>query len=154
MQPRLETLRRLVTMYSAVEEMRSTELQRTTAAVREAQQAIGVQRNTARSARVDGRGALLDGDGMRWRVAETRQAAAGLRRRGLEQIRLEREERNDAAREQYMASRLKREQIKCVIDDIAARIEIEEGRRTQAASDDRFLARRRWTDTREKARDE
>jgi hypothetical protein len=154
MQPRLETLRRLVTMYSAVEEMHSTELQRMTAAVREAQQAIGVQLNMAQSARMDGRGALRDGDRMAWKFAETRQEAAGWRRRGLEQIRLRREELNDAAREQYVASRLKREQIKRVIDDIAARIEIEEGRRMQAVSDDRFLARRRWTDAREKVRDE
>jgi hypothetical protein len=71
----------------------------------------------------------------------------------LEQIRLEREELNEAAREQYVASRLKREQIKRVFDDIAVRMEIEEGRRLQAASDDRFLARRRWTDARERIRD-
>jgi hypothetical protein len=152
MQPRLETLQRLVTLYAAVEEMHSTELQRMTAAVREAQQAIGVEQKVARSARVDGRGALLAGDRMGWMLAETRQETAGWRRRGLEQIRLEREELNDAAREQYVASRLKKEQIKRVIDDIATRMEIEEGRRLQAASDDRFLARRRWTHTREKGR--
>ena len=63
------------------------------------------------------------------------------------------EELSEAAREQYVASRLKREQIRRVFDDIAARLEIEEGRRLQAASDDRFLARRRWTDAREKTRD-
>ena len=87
---------------------------------------------------------------MSWRMAETQQKTAAWQRRGLEQVRLERDERNDAAREQYVASRLKREQIQRVFDDIAARCEVEEGRRTQAASDDRFLARRRWTDKREK----
>ena len=51
MQPRLETLRRLVALYAAVEEMHSTELQRMTAAVRETQQAIGIEREVARSAR-------------------------------------------------------------------------------------------------------
>jgi hypothetical protein len=86
-------------------------------------------------------------------MAETQQETAAWRRRGLEQIRLEREELNEAAREQYVASRLKREQIKRVFDDIAVRMEIEEGRRLQAASDDRFLARRRWTDARERMRD-
>lgn len=83
-------------------------------------------------------------------MAETQQESAELRRRRLEQIRLEREELNDAAREQYVASRLKREQMKRVFDDIASRMEIEEGRRTQACSDDRFLARRRWTDAQER----
>ncbi len=153
MQTRLETLQRLVTLYAAVEEMHSTELQRMASAVREAQQAIGIEQEVARSARINGRGALLAGDRVSWMMAETQQETAAWRRRRLEQIRLEREELNEAAREQYVASRLKREQIKRVFDDIAVRMEIEEGRRLQAASDDRFLARRRWTDTRERMRD-
>jgi hypothetical protein len=154
MQTRLKTLQRLVSLYATVEEMHSTELQRMTAAVREAQQAIGIEQEVARSARVDGRGALLVEDRAGRTMAETQQATAAWRRQGLELIRLEREELNDAAREQYVASRLKREQIKRVFDDIAARMEIEERRRTQAASDDRFLARRRWTDARVKIQDE
>jgi len=40
MQTRLDTLQRLVALYTAVEEMHSTELQRTTAAARETQQVI------------------------------------------------------------------------------------------------------------------
>ena len=155
MQPRLETLRRLVTLYAAVEEMHSTELQRMTAAVREAQQAIGVEQEVVRSARVDGREALLAGDRVGWMMAETQQETAGsATTRVWSRFALEREELSDAAREQYVASRLKREQMKRVFDDIAARTEIEEGRRMQAASDDRFLARRRWTDAQEKTRDE
>ena len=153
MQSKLETLQRLVTLYAAVEEMHSTELQRMTAAVREAQQVIRAEQEVARAARLDGRGALLAGDRMSWTMAETQQETAAWRQRGLEQIRLEREELSEAAREQYVASRLKREQIRRVFDDIAARLEIEEGRRLQAASDDRFLARRRWTDARETMRD-
>ncbi len=154
MQTRLETLQRLVTLYAAVEEMHSTELQRMASAVREAQQAIGIEQEVARSARINGRGALLAGDRVSWMMAETQQETAAWRRQRLEQIRLEREELNEAAREQYVASRLKREQIKRVFDDIAVRMEIEEGRRLQAASDDRFLARRRWTDSQEKRRDD
>jgi hypothetical protein len=152
MPTRLETLQRLVTLYAAVEEMHSVELQRMTAAVRETQQAIGAVQEIAQSARVDSRAALLGGDRACWTMAETRQETAAWRRRGLEQIRVEREELNDAAREQYVASRLKREQIKRVHDDIAARMEVEEGRRIQAASDDRYLARRRWTDARKAIR--
>jgi hypothetical protein len=86
-------------------------------------------------------------------MAESQQETVAWRRRGLEPIRLEREKLSEAAREQYVASRLRREQIKRVYDDIAVRMEIEEGRRLQAASDDRFLARRRWTDARERMRD-
>ena len=153
MQTRLETLQRLFTLYTAVEEMHSTELQRTTTAVRETQQVIRVEQEVARAARLDGRGALLAGDRVSWMMAETQQETAAWRRQGLEQIRLEREELSEVAREQYVASRLRREQIKRVFDDIALRMEIEEGRRLQAASDDRFLARRRWTDARETMRD-
>ena len=65
MQPRLQTLKRLVTLYGVVEEMHSVELQRMTAAVREAQQAIGVQQQAARSARVDGRDALMADDNLK-----------------------------------------------------------------------------------------
>ncbi len=153
MQPRLETLVRLVTLYAAVEEMHLAELQRMTAAVSEAQEAIRVEREVARSARGDIREALLAGDRVSWTMAESQQEVAASRQRTLEQIRAGRKELSDAAREQYVASRLKREQIKRVFDDIAARKEVEEGRRLQGTSDDRFLARRRWTDAREKKGD-
>jgi hypothetical protein len=154
MQPRLKTLQRLVTLYAAVEEMHSTELQRMMAAVREVQRAVKVEREAAQSARIEAREALVAGERESRMVIESQQETAAWRRRKLEQVRLEREELNDAAREQYVASRLKREQIKRLYDDIAARVQIEEERRMQAASDDRFLARRRWTDTCEKTRDD
>jgi hypothetical protein len=147
MQPRLQTLKRLVSLYGVVEEMHSVELQRMTAAVREAQQAIGVQQHVARSARFDGRDALKADDRMGWEIAEAQAESAGWKRRRLEQIRSEREVLSDAAREQYVASRLKSEQMKRVAKSVAVKAEIEEGRRVQAASDDRFLARRRWSDT-------
>jgi len=123
------------------------------AAVLEAQYAIGTEQEVARLARMDGRGALLMGDRMSRMVAEIQLETAKRRQQRLEQIRVEREELNDAAREHYLASRIKKEQIKRVFDDITAQAEIEGERRTQAASDDRFLARRRWTDAQEKARD-
>jgi hypothetical protein len=150
-EPRLKTLQRLVILYVAIEEMHSTELQRMSAAVREVQLAIGMEKEMAQSARIDGREALLAGDRERWVMVESQQETAAWRRRRLEQIRLKCEELKDAAREQYVASRLKREQIKRVFDDIAARNEIEEGRRMQGISDDNFLARRRWTDAQEKS---
>jgi hypothetical protein len=152
MQPRLETLVRLLTLYAAAEEMHLAELQRMTVAVHESQQAIKVEREVARSARVKIHEALLVGDHMSRTMAETQQEAAASRRRVMELIHARREELSDAAMEQYVASRLRREQIKRVFDDVAARTEIEERRRLQAASDDRFLARKQWTEAREKTR--
>jgi hypothetical protein len=152
MQTQLETLQRLVNLYAAVEQMHSTELQRMTAAVREAEHAIEGEQHVAHSARLDGREALSSGDRVGWIIAETRQETAGWRRQRLEQIRMEREKLNDAAREQYVASRLKKEQMKRVFDEIDTRLEIEEGRKAQAISDDRFLSRRRWTDAGDRVR--
>jgi hypothetical protein len=154
MEPRLKAMRRLATLYAAVEEMHASELQRVTAEVREAEDAIERERQVARLSRVDGRAALVEGNRTNWMMAESEQETAAWRRRALELIRLKREELNNAAMEQYVASRLKREQMKRVCEDIASRLEIEEGRRVQAGSDDRFLARRRWTDARGKMRNE
>src|ERR1700761_7574583 len=154
MAPRLEAMRRLATLYAAVEEMHASELQRVTAAVREAEHAIEREQQVAYSSRIEGRTSLVAGDRTNWMMAESEQETATWRRRALELIRLKREELNTAAMEQYVASRLKKEQMKRVCEDIASRQEIEEGRRVQAGSDDRFVSRRRWTDTREKMRSE
>ena len=134
--------------------MHSADLQRTTAAVRETELVIVAEQHIAESVRIDGREALAIEDGVGWVISKTQQETAGWRRQRLEQVRQERKQSNDAARQQYMASRLKREQMQHMFDEIASRIKIEEGRQAQAASDDRFLARRRWTVTKEKMRDD
>jgi hypothetical protein len=150
MSTRLETLQRLMNLYAAVEQMHSTELQRLTTAVREAQQAIAVEQSAAQVARIDGRKALTEGDRVGWMMSETQQETAGWRRQKLEEIRVDRQELSDAVREQYVASRLKKEQMKRVFQEMEARVQMEEGRRVQSSSDDLFLSRRRWTDAKEK----
>jgi hypothetical protein len=152
MRQRLETLRRLVSLYAVVEEMHTAELHRTKASVHEAVQAIAVEQDMAKSVRIDGHCALAIGDRVGWMMSETQQEASVWRRQRLEQVRQEREQLNDAARQQFMASRLKREQMEHVFDEVSACAKIEEGRRMQAISDDRFLARRRWTEAKEKMR--
>ncbi|NYF89537.1 hypothetical protein RBB79_08275 [Tunturiibacter empetritectus] len=150
MSTRLETLQRSMNLYTAVEQMHSTELQRLTTAVREAQQAIAVEQSAAEVARIDGRKALTEGDRVVWMMSETQQETAGWRRQKLEEVRMDRQELSDAAREQYVASRLKKEQMKRVFEEMEARVQMEEGRRMQSSSDDLFLSRRRWTDAKEK----
>jgi hypothetical protein len=150
MSTRLEALQRLMSLYAAVEQMHSNELQRLTTSVREAQQAIAVEQGVAQSARIEGREALTAGDRVGWMMTETQQETAGWRTQRLEQIRMERQQLNDAAREQYVASRLKKEQMKRVFEEMETRAEVEEGRRAQSTSDDLFLSRRRWTDAQEK----
>jgi hypothetical protein len=149
---RLQTLKRLVALYGVVEEMESLGLQRTTAAVYEAEEAMSVQQLMAQSARLSGRDALSVGDRMGWTVSEIQRESSGWKRRRLEQVRSEREVLRDASREQYMASRLKSEQMKRVTESLAAQERFEEERRLQAALDDRFLARRRRSSGRDSMR--
>jgi hypothetical protein len=145
---RLATLKRLRDVYGVVEEMHSAELQRAAAAVREAQHAIGAQQNVVRSARSDGREALEPGDRVGWTTAEVLREAASSKQRRLESICIERESVSDAARERHVASRLKREQMQRLVVRETEHIQLEEGRKMQAASDDRFLARQRWAEDR------
>jgi len=148
MPSRLAMLKRLMGIYAVVEDMHSADLQRTAAAVREAQDAIGRQQAVMRSAGVDYRGALETGDGLGRKMAEALCEAANLKRQRLEPIHVERESLCDAASRQYAASRLKSEQMQRMVTRAAEQAAIEEERKMQAASDDRFLARRCWKDVR------
>ena len=129
--------------------MHSIELQRTMASVRETEQAIDVEQEAARSSNSCGRDALTAGDRLDWTAARSQVEIAEWKQERLEQVRLEREVVNDEARKQYIASRLRSEQMKHVVDGAAMQVEIKSGRQAQATLDDRFLARRRWTDARE-----
>jgi hypothetical protein len=148
MLPRLRTLKRLMGLYGVVEQAHSVELQRMAAAVREAQQAIGIQQEVMLSARLEARDALMAEDRLGREIAKIRRDNAGWKRRRLEQVRLEREVLSNTAREQYVATRVKREQMNRLAEGVAAREEIDEKRRAQTAADDHFLARKRWSDTR------
>lgn len=148
MHSRMDALKRLMALYVRIEEMHSIELQRTTTAVKEAEQAIGAQEETACSSSLFGRNALIAGDRMDWAAARTQREVAEWKQQQLQQIRLEREMLSEEAKRLYRASHLQSEQIRHVVDDAATQIATQTGRQTQAALDDRFLARRRWTDSR------
>jgi hypothetical protein len=152
MRPRVETLKRVEALYGIVEEMHFAELQRMTASLREVQEAIDQQRRSASSARLDSRNALMREDRLGWEIADAQRAASGWKRLWLDNIRGEREALCDAARVRYVASQLKNEQMKRLIESIIARTEVERGRRMQAMSDDRFLTRKRWTDMQNRLR--
>jgi hypothetical protein len=150
MRARLESMRRMTALYAAVEDMHSTELQQIAAAVTEAQQAIDSEQSAILTARLHERGALLTGDHESWIIAGNQQVASRWRRQRLEQIRHMRERLAEVAREQFMTSCQNTEQMKQIVDDISLQLGTVEGRKMQAASDDRFLARTRWLDAKEK----
>ncbi len=132
--------------------MRSVDLERAAMAVREAEQAIGVEEERARSSSSHGRDALMAGDPLGLAAARTQQEIAEWRQERLQEVRLQREMLKAEARRQYVASRLQSEQMKYVVDNTKAQMEVEAGRKMQTALDDRFLARQRWSDTREELR--
>jgi hypothetical protein len=146
MHARLAALKRLMSLYGNIEELRSASLERALLAVQEADQAIGAEEECARASSSHGRDALLAGDPLGVALARTQRETAEWRQQRLQEIRLERQILKDEARKQYLASRLQSEQMKYVVDNAAARAEMEAGRKMQAALDDRFLARRRWSD--------
>lgn len=148
MHPRLAALRRLMSLYGDVEEMHSSGLQRAMMAVQEAELAIGAEEERARSSSSRGRDAMVAGDPLGLAAARTQREIAEWRQERLQQLRLEREMLKDEARRQYLASRMQSEQMRYVVDNATAQAEAEAERKTQATLDDRFLARRRWTDTR------
>jgi hypothetical protein len=144
MRQRLRMLRRIATLYGVMEEMRRSELEGAVAAVREAEEAIAVQRSAVLSARLDGRGALAAGDRLGWMAADTRRVVAGRKSMRLEEVRVKREAASEVARRLYLTSRIESEQMKSVRKALARTVEIDESRRVQALVDDRFLSRRRW----------
>lgn len=141
-----------MSLYGDVEEMHSIELRRTAGSVREAERAIGLQEKVVRSADLKARIALAGGDRVDWTIARTQRDIAEWKQQRLQEVRLEREILKNEATKQYLASRLQSEQMRHVVNGAAAQEAVETGRRTQAAIDDRFLARRRWTDTRDESR--
>jgi hypothetical protein len=153
-QSRLKRLKRIAALYGVVERMHLVELQRAASAVRETELAIEAQRTVARAAEFDEREALVMEDRIGWSLAEMQRGIAEWKGERLEEIRLKREELSEVARERYARSRLKSEQMTQVVDGVAARAEVEEQRRAQSSTDDRFLSRKIWMQSRDEARQE
>ena len=146
MQRRLGALKRLAALYGAVEDARSAELQRTITALREAENAIDLQHELLRDLNVAGRAALAEEDRIGRAVAETNAEVAGWSCERLQVIRGDRRAARLAAEARYLASRVESEQMKRLRDDLGGQLGILEGRRAQAAADERFLARKCWSE--------
>lgn len=148
MPSRMGTLRRLAGLYGVVERMRLGDLELALRALQEAEEAIGVQQRAQRMAGCDGREALRTSDAMSWSVAEMQGETATWRRFQLEELRVSRtDERNESERV-YLRSRVESEQVQHVLCEALRDFEVKRVRREQAESDDRFLARRRWKESR------
>ncbi len=142
----------MAALYGVMERMHSSELQLATSAVRETEQAIETQQTIVRAMGIDVRKAVVTGDRLGWSLAEAQREIAMWKGKRLEDIRLKCEELNNLAQRRYAESRLKSEQMDRVVASVAVRVEMEEERRAQSTTDDRFLSRKIWAETKEKTR--
>ncbi len=77
-------------------------------------------------------------------MVQAERAAAEVRARRIAGVRVEREMVREQARVAYQDSRLEMEQMESVVERGRVSEELEAGRRRQAETDDRYLARRAW----------
>ena len=144
MRAKLETLKRITKLYEAVEEAHSAELTRAAAALGEVRNAVDAERMSAGNAFYEGREAMASGDRVGWMAADSQRRAAGAKLGRLAAVHAERKRSSDVAREQYVASRRKSEQMQRLAAGAAEQVTVHEEKKVQAATDDRFLARQRW----------
>ena len=130
--------------------MHSLRLEQAAAAVREVVGAIGVERDAGAAAGVAGRLALGSGDHGEWMLAQAQKEMAGMRRVRLETMRDERAVVEVEAKREFLESRVRTEQVKQVVSRAAEIATVEDGRRVQAASDDRYAARLLWLSGRDR----
>ena len=141
---RTAALRRIARLYGVVEEMHSVALRQATGRVHEAENAIQKERDAAAASVAAGRVALTAGEREEWMLTHAEGEISTVRVMRIKELKAMRVEVELAARSEFLASRIKTEQMKQVVTQMAERAAIEEVRRTQAFSDDRHAGRRAW----------
>jgi hypothetical protein len=137
---RLELLRRLGTVYQLIEESHLIESRRAAAELETVGRALWCEGNILESARIGERDAMQNEDQL-GRVAMAAQGEVTSRRKHqLEPLYEEKQVRFEEARLRLRESRLWNERVTTLIEREEEMITKLEGKRSQAASDDRFLA--------------
>jgi len=135
---------RLASLYATLERMRSVELRAAATAVEDVACAAAIAATVRGSQIENARAAMATGRRDEWQVAETMRSVLEVRMKRLAVLRAEREADLDAAVAAHRASRLEMEQMERVVERRQAMTRLEDGRRAQAESDDRFASRRSW----------
>jgi len=141
---RAATLHRIAKLYGAVEEMHAVALQQASASVRQTERAIHTERTAIASASAAARTAFSTGEREETLLAQAHAEIFTVRAGILEGLKTQRVQIESAARTEFLASRMKTEQMNQLVTHITEQASIEETRRTQALSDDRYAARRAW----------
>jgi hypothetical protein len=144
-----KSVARLALLYGMMERMRSVELRVAAGAVEDVACSAAIARKVRENQIAEGRAAMANGRREAWQVAETTRGVNEARIVRLAMLRAEREIILEQAVQVHRASRLNMEQMDRVVDRARTQAEMENGRRLQAESDDRFASRRAWLQTRQ-----
>ena len=130
--------KRLAAVYGLVEQMRAAELRGAVWAVDQ----VEAELRREAEALTAGRGgeAFVEGSGVDWAVGRTSHEFGEARMELLEEMKAEREEIMDVAARAHQESRVRTEQMKSVVERGERTVKVDEARRGQTASDDRFAA--------------
>ena len=137
-------LRRLAKLYGMVERAHLAELQVATRDYEEAEQTRRAEVEFAKAQEGAAREALVVGDAAGWKVSEAVGAAASARAGRLLRLGEERAEVREQASVAYRESRVRAEQMQRMAERARMQAAIDEGRRVQAAADDRYSSRKGW----------
>jgi hypothetical protein len=139
---RLMTLRRLGAVYGLIEEIHSIEARMAAAEVDEVETAIHTEANKLQAAWIREQDAIRLEDNLGRFAITAREEVATRKRAMLEPLLKKRRKVSEVAQTKHMASRLWSERMQSLIKNEAEHVTTVQERRAQAASDDRFLARR------------
>ena len=140
----MKQLERLARLRAAKERLQEAAYAKAQARVTAADHGIGACVSLRDAAGVAARAGLIDGNWDAWWLGESTRALA---ERKEESLRQEREElAQQAARDHaiFAIRRLEAEQARLLVKRTLAALRVEEERRTQTTSDDRFAARAHW----------
>ena len=140
-------LARLASLYAMIERMRSADVQMANGAVEAVVCAEAIAATIRDSQVADGRAALATGCREAWQVAETTLGVTDRRIERLQQVRAEREADLAEAARAHRVSRLEMEQMERIVEKARLQERMEESRRIQSTSDDRFASRSIWMET-------
>jgi hypothetical protein len=142
-------LNRLAKLYGMVEGLTAMQARMAAGAVFEMDQAEARLAERQKREQSEGRAGIARGSRIEALAAERSVAVDASRREWLAQMKIERERLYALAVEAHRESRMESRQIDGMLSRKRVAEEIESGRRTQNAADDRYLSRREWLRTKE-----
>jgi hypothetical protein len=144
MRERLMAQRRVLRVHELIEEMREAELLRAVTEMREVERTVATQRTIAELSAMGWRNALFGDDRIGASVSAVQQRSANWREELLLPVLSERKHRSEVSRERHLDSRQWTERMRWLAKQTEESLEEMEERRLQRESDDRYLSRQRW----------